>query len=99
MSALRSFNASLAQGWSIGFSGSLIWNVGCRPVAAATALLTRGWAGSSMTGPGPDGGGMNSAPKAIHPTLPEGEKSGGLAFPAAPQATPAQRSPARAPLA
>src|SRR4051794_1418870 len=60
-----------------------MWNVGCTPVATATALLMRGCAGSFITGPGPEGGARNSAPCAIHPTAPEGAKSGTAAVCAA----------------
>src|SRR5947207_1017270 len=54
-------------------------NVGCRPLAAASALVTRGWAGSLRTGRAPLGPGVNSTPNVSHPVWPD-EKSGGAVF-------------------
>src|SRR5947209_18614498 len=75
-SALSFFIRSTTQGFRFGLPRSAMRYVGCRPVAAASALLTRGWAGSLRTGLDPPGTAMNSTRKVSHPTWFE-EKSGG----------------------
>jgi len=54
-SSLSFFIRSLTQGFKFGLLRSAIRNVGCLPVRRASALLTRGWAGSLRTGLGPPG--------------------------------------------
>src|SRR5258706_7779395 len=100
MASLRFFNSSRAQGCRIGLLRSAMGNVGCLPVRRKSSLVTRGWAGSSVMGPAPRGGGMNCPPSAIHPTLLLGENSGTAA--AAPEAdqnvaAQAQRRPVKTP--
>src|SRR5205085_3589681 len=75
-SALSFFIRSTTQGFKFGLLRSAMRNVGCLPVAAASALLTRGWAGSLRTGLGPLGPAMNSTRNVSHPAWLD-EKSGG----------------------
>src|SRR5215470_1110518 len=75
-SSLSFFIRSLTQGFRLGWLRSAIRYVGCLPVRRASALLTRGCAGSFHTGLAPPGTALNSVSNVSHPIWFE-EKSGG----------------------
>src|SRR5436309_4917648 len=97
-SLLSFFIRSLTQGLRLGLLRSAMRYVGCLPVRAASALLTRGWAGSLRTGLGPPGTALNSTANVSHPVWFE-EKSGGADFccAATPPVNAAYTSPVRTP--
>src|SRR5215467_11973147 len=70
--------------------------VGWAPRARRSSFVTRGCAGSRLTGPGPDAGGMNSPDIATQPTLGLGAKLGVVfcALAVAMERTPASAEPA-----
>src|SRR5262245_59112494 len=64
----------------MGLARSATWNVGCCPELANSRLLTKGWAGSSVTGPGPEDGERNRSPyvSGTHPVATSGPRPGTL---------------------
>src|ERR1700682_624404 len=74
--SLCSFTFSRAQGCRIGFDRSAMGKVGWAPLLRKSSLVPPRCAGSSITGPGPLGGGRKVRESATQPTPGLGAKSG-----------------------